>query len=99
MPKMSLIQTEKSFLVQKNNTYLVSFDDKQFTPNAIELTKILKANNLTPLKITTVNLPGKTKRKGRRGNHTIRTKRAKKYYVKLKEGEKIAEDTVFEVTK
>ncbi len=99
MPKMSLIQTEKSFLVQKSNTYLVSFDDKEFTPNKIELTKALIANNLTPLNITSVNLPGKNKRKGKRGSHTIRTKRAKKYYVKLKEGEKIADDTVFEISK
>ncbi len=72
---------------------MLTFKDKNFSTNKIELEKLLVKNGLTPLKITTTNIHQKTKRRGKAGK-TILQYRPQKYYVKLKAGEVINEDTL-----
>jgi ribosomal protein L23 len=92
MAEFTLIQTEKSYLVRKTNTYLLVFNDRNFTPNKIEVEKLLKTQGLTPLKITVVNPYKKLKRRGPKGK-LVAQKRPKKYYVRLPVGQQIAEPT------
>jgi ribosomal protein L23 len=91
MSEFRLVQTEKSYKVQENNFYMISFLDKSFTPNKIEVVKILKKQGLTALKVTVVNPYNKLKKRGKQ-NNIVEQKRFKKYFVKLKAGEKIEEE-------
>ena len=85
-PQFELIQTEKAYLTQTHNTYLLKFNDKQFRPNKIQVGQILKAAGYTPLKITVLNTYKKKKRRGR--NHNVVTQKSfKKYYVRLETGQ------------
>jgi ribosomal protein L23 len=86
-----LVQTEKSYKVQEKNFFMINFVDKSFTPNKIEVVKLLKAQGLNPLKVTVVNPYGKMKRRGKQSN-LVEQKRFKKYYVKLPAGQKIEEE-------
>jgi ribosomal protein L23 len=86
--QFKLIQTEKNYLTQVSNTYLIGFVDKNFKPNKIEVTKMLRLAGYNPLKINVLNTYKKSKRRGKAGN-TITTKSFKKYYVRLKVGETI----------
>ena len=86
--QFELIQTEKGYLTQSNNTYLVKFADKQYRPNKIELIKMLKAQGLTPLKVTVLNTYKKKKRRGKQSN-IVAMKSYKKYYVRLAAGQTI----------
>jgi ribosomal protein L23 len=90
MAQYTLVQTEKSYKVQGDNFYLIGFPDKNFTPNKIEVKKMLVKDGLHPLKITIVNPYSKLKRRGKK-NSMVAQKRFKKYYVKLQPGEKIEE--------
>jgi ribosomal protein L23 len=93
MPTCILIQTEKAYQTQVNNTYVLTFAEKNYSTNKIELEKVLIKNGLTPLKITTTNAHQKAKKKGRSGK--IKTQfRPQKYYVKLQVGQIINEDTI-----
>jgi ribosomal protein L23 len=92
MSEFRLVQTEKSYKVQENNFFMISFVDKNYTPNKIEVAKILKKQGLTPLKITVVNPYNKLKKRGKQ-NNLVEQKRFKKYFVKLKPGQKIEETT------
>jgi ribosomal protein L23 len=87
--EFELIQSEKSYLVQEKNFYLISFKDKRFSPNKIEVAKLLRSQGLTPLKITTVTPYKKQKRRGGK-SRIVSQLRPKKYYVKLQAGQKIA---------
>jgi ribosomal protein L23 len=91
MSEFRLVQTEKSYNVQKDNFFMISFIDKSFTPNKIEVVKILKKQGLNPLKVTVVNPYSKLKKRGKQ-NNIIEQKRFKKYFVKLKTGERIEEE-------
>jgi ribosomal protein L23 len=91
MSEFRLVQTEKSYKVQENNYFMISFVDKSFTPNKIEVVKILKKQGLHPLKVTVVNPYSKLKKRGKQ-NNIVEQKRFKKYFVKLKAGEKIEEE-------
>lgn len=86
--QFELIQSEKSYLTQTNNTYLIRFAEKGFAPNKIEVRKMLEKEGLHPVKITVLNTYRKKKRRGRQSN-VIATPGFKKYYVRLKAGEKI----------
>ncbi len=86
--QFELIQSEKSYLTQTHNTYLIKFADKHFAPNKIEVFKMLKKEGLNPIKITVLNTYRKKKRKGKQSN-IISMPGFKKYYVRLKEGETI----------
>ncbi|NJL96305.1 50S ribosomal protein L23 [Candidatus Gracilibacteria bacterium] len=88
MTEFQLLQTEKSYLVQKHNYYLIQFADKRFEPNKIEVMKLLKKEGYNPLTIKVANQYKKLKRRGKQSN-LISIKRPKKYYVKLKQGESI----------
>jgi ribosomal protein L23 len=88
MSTFRLIESEKSFLIQQNNFFYISFDDKNFQPNKIEVQKLLKLHGYNPIEIKVINQYEKKKRRGK-GGKTISQKRHKKYYVKLKVGEKI----------
>ena len=90
MFEFKLVQTEKSYNVQENNFFMISFVDKNFKPNKIEVCKLLKAKGFNPLKITIVNPYNKKKKRGK-ANSLVEQKRFKKYYVKLSNGEKIEE--------
>ena len=90
MFEFKLVQTEKSYKVQENNFFMISFVDKNFKPNKIEVCKLLKAKGFNPLKITIVNPYNKKKKRGK-SNSLVEQKRFKKYYVKLSNGEKIEE--------
>ncbi|MBC7472064.1 MAG: 50S ribosomal protein L23 [candidate division SR1 bacterium] len=91
MSQFKLVQTEKSYKVQENNFFMIYFVDKSFTPNKIEVAKILRKEGLNPLKVTVVNPYKKLKKRGKQ-NNIIEQKRYKKYFVKLKAGEKIEEE-------
>lgn len=91
MSSFKLVQTEKSYRVQQNNFFMISFVDKNFTPNKIEVVKILKKEGLHPIKVTIVNPYTKKKRRGKQ-NNLVDQKRLKKYFVKLPAGEKIEEE-------
>jgi ribosomal protein L23 len=91
MSQYRLVQTEKSYKVQENNFFMISFNDKSFTPNKIEVVKLLKKDGLNPLKVTVVNPYNKLKKRGKQ-NNIVEQKRYKKYFVKLKAGEKIEEE-------
>jgi ribosomal protein L23 len=88
MSEFQLVSTEKSYLVQQNNYYLIQFTDKRFTPNKIEVTKLLLKAGYDALAVKTVNQYKKRKRKGKQSN-IVRVLRPKKYYVKLKPGQSI----------
>jgi len=88
MTTFQLLQTEKSYQVQKDNYYLIQFADKRFEPNKIEVAKLLRKEGYNPLAIKVVNQYKKQKRRGRQSN-VVSIKRPKKYYVKLKAGESI----------
>ncbi len=88
-----LIQTEKAYVTQVKNTYTLAFLEKQYNTNKIELEKLLKQVGLTTVKITTTNTQQKTKKRGKTGR-TILQFRPQKYYVRLKAGETITEDTM-----
>jgi ribosomal protein L23 len=96
MPTCQLIQTEKSYRTQQNNTYMLTFAERSFSTNKIELEKLLKKNGLNVLKITTTNTQQKTKRRGKAGK-TILQFRPQKYYVRLRLGEIITEDTIKQI--
>jgi len=96
MPALTLVQTEKSYRLQtNNNTYLVAFDDNAFQPNKIELKLILKKHNLDAQKITAAQPYQKRKVRKNKSN-LVKQSRAKKYYVTLKEGQKISEELKLE---
>lgn len=84
----TLVQTEKAYNLQQGQVFVIRFND-DYTPNKIEVTNILTKNDLHPLNVNIVNLPDKTKRKGKR---TKVLKRATKYYIKLKIGETLDEE-------
>ena len=86
---------EKSMALQAQNIFVLSFDTHTFSVNKIEMVKLLRANNLNPLEVRVVNLPEKVKVRGAHRNKVVKP-RIKKYYVKLKAGEKI--DEKFELT-
>lgn len=87
-PQFELIQTEKGYLTQTHNTYLLKFADKNFRPNKIEVEKLLKSQGLTPVKITVLNTYKKKKRRGRQSN-IVAMKSYKKYFVRLQAGQTI----------
>jgi ribosomal protein L23 len=87
-PEFELVQTEKGYLTQTHNTYLLKFADRQYKPNKIEVSKLLKAQGLNPIKITVLNTYKKKKRRGKKSG-LITMPSTKKYYVRLKTGETI----------
>jgi hypothetical protein len=91
MPTCILIQTEKAYQTQVNNTYVLTFAEKNYNTNKIELEKVLIKNGLTPVKITTTNSHQKSKKKGKAGKVKIQF-RPQKYYVKLQVGQIINDD-------
>lgn len=91
-----VLQTEKAYRTQEGNTYAVVFRNNE-QPTKVQVKQMLKQGGFTPLKVTKVVPPTKTKsRNGRRS--TIRVKRPVKYYITLKEGETLIQDTNQEVT-
>lgn len=91
MPYLSLARTEKAYNQTLSNTYVLVFDDLTFKPNKTEMAKILKKHSLDAVKITVVNPYSKTKFRKSRSNK-VQQVRAKKYYVTLAKGQKIADD-------
>ena len=91
MSVLKLIVNEKAINLQTEGVFVFSFNDVNYSVNKIELFKLFTAKGLTPLDIRVVNLPSKVKvRQATRKK--VAKKRAKKYYVKFKKGEKIEED-------
>jgi ribosomal protein L23 len=88
-----LIQTEKAYKVQVTNTYVLTFLEKHYTTNKIELEKLLVKSGLKPTKITTTNTQQKLRKRGKAGR-LITQFRPQKYYVKLASGQTINEETV-----
>jgi ribosomal protein L23 len=97
MARLTLLQNEKSLLLQKNNTYVLICDDMEVETNKIELTKKLKEQKLDAVMVRVVVLPPKVKQQNLKkgGRKTKLVKRAKKYYVTLKDKQKI--DEKFEI--
>ena len=97
MARLTLAQNEKALNLQKQNTYVLVSDDVLTDINAIELKKKLKEQKLDAVAIRVVVLPPKHKqqqtRSGRRNQKIV--KRSKKWYVTLKEKQKI--DEKFEI--
>lgn len=93
MARLTLAQNEKSLNLQKNNTYVLIADDVNADLNKIELIKKLKEQKLEAVGVRVVTLPAKVKQQNTRkgGRRTKIVKRAKKFYVTLKEKQKIDE--------
>ena len=87
-PEFELVQTEKGYLTQTHNTYLLKFADRQYKPNKIEVIKLLKIQGLNVVKITVLNTYKKKKRRGKKSG-LVTMPSSKKYYVRLKDGETI----------
>ena len=62
----SLVQTEKAYNLSQQHVFVLSFS-AAVAPNKIQLTQILRANGLHPIKINVVNLPTKVKVRGPKG--------------------------------
>lgn len=88
MSDFTLIQTEKSYRLQQSNVYTIVFTENTFNPNKIELHKLLVSKGYTPLSISITNQFSKKKQRGKKRN-LVSQIRPKKYFVKLKEGQKI----------
>jgi ribosomal protein L23 len=97
MPKITLVQSEKSYLLQKNNRFMLTVEGAAKDFNKIEFKKILQKNSFNAIDIKVVNLPSKKKRRTT-AKGLILKKRKKKYLVKLKEGETFPEDKTVEFT-
>jgi len=91
-----LVQTEKAYKGQETNTYTLVFAQKKYNTNKIELTKLLRKQGLNPLKVTTTNTQQKVKKRGKSGNKVLQF-RPQKYFVRLKIGELINEDTIIKI--
>lgn len=93
MARLTLAQNEKSLNLQKNNTYVLISDDVHKDLNKIELIKKLKEQKLDAVAVRVVALPAKVKQQNtRKGGRKVKVvKRAKKFYVTLKEKQKIDE--------
>lgn len=92
MSLYQVLQTEKSYRAQLNNTYVISFKDKSFQPNKIEVAKLLSKEGFHPLSVTVVNPRSKMKRRGGT-SRLVKQTRPRKYYVKLQAGETLTPDT------
>jgi ribosomal protein L23 len=90
-----LIQTEKAYNVQQQNTFIIANFDKNHKTNKIELGKFLKKKGLTVLKINSNNSYLKLKSRGAKRNK-ISQFRPKKWYVTLQNGQILSEETVKE---
>ena len=88
-PQFELVQSEKGYLTQTHNTYLLKFSDKQYKPNKIQVAQLLKSAGYNAEKVTVLNTYKKKKRRGRQSN-VIAKKSYKKYYVRLEAGQSIA---------
>ena len=88
-PQFELVQSEKGYLTQTHNTYLLKFSDKQYKPNKIQVAQLLKSAGYNAEKITVLNTYKKKKRRGRQSN-VVAKKSYKKYYVRLEAGQSIA---------
>lgn len=97
MARITLLQNEKSLLLQKNNTYVLIADDLEVDLNKVQITKMLKDQKLDATAVRIVTLPPKVKTKNtKKGARKLKlVKRAKKYYVTLKDKQKI--DEKFEI--
>jgi len=86
-----VLQTEKAYRVQEKNTFLITFKAGA-NPTKIQVQQMLKKNGLNPLKVNKV-VPHK-KRKSRNGRRTnVTISRPTKYYITLKEGETLIQET------
>ena len=95
MSTVNLIQTEKTYNLQRHQVFALSFSGT-YHPNKIELQKALKGGGLNPVQINLVNLPSKTKRKGMKRRQYTKN-RPTKYYIKLKIGETLDEDKLKQI--
>ena len=87
------IYNEKSVVLSKNNTYIFSTDNPAIELTKHDVIKLLKQNKFDALAVRTLRPPTKVKtRNTRKGSTKKSIKRAKKYYVTLKEGQKIEEN-------
>lgn len=96
MPFINLVQTEKAYQSQQSSTFVLSFIDRNYSTNKIEITKLLTKAGLHPLKVTLTNTQQKLKKRGK-GSKLIKQFRPKKFYVRLSAGELINEDTLKQI--
>jgi hypothetical protein len=88
MQEYEVIQTEKSYKSQQQNTFVIVFKDKSYKTNKIELARLLKSQGFDATNISAVNTPAKTKTRGSKRN-TIKVTKPRKYYVTLKAGQQL----------
>jgi ribosomal protein L23 len=93
MTNWKILQTEKAYNSQIQNTFVLSNSDKNLKMNKIELTKILTKQGLSVIAINTTASYQKIKSRGAKKRITTQF-RPKKWYVKLKAGQTITEDVV-----
>lgn len=96
MATAKLLETEKAYNLRDQNVFVIVFDDVNFDINRIELGKILKKEKYEVENIKTVKPPSKIKMKGAKRTKVAK-KRAKKFYIKLKEGQKLPDDFKLEI--
>ena len=86
-----VLQTEKAYRTQERNTYILTFGS-QDKPTKIQVVQLLKKAGFNPIKVNKVVQPSKTKsRNGRRTTLTV--KRPCKFFVTLKQGETLIQET------
>lgn len=96
MTTLKVQESEKSFNQQTQNTFVLVADDVNFTTNKIEIKKLLKAEGFEAVDIRVLNPYKKVKLSGRKRTKTLK-KRAKKFIVRLKEGQKLSEEFKLEI--
>jgi ribosomal protein L23 len=87
----SIIETEKAFtLNQKNVVVLAASTAKPSKLNKVMLKQMLAKAGVKVNKISVVNTPTKTKRRGK-NFHYVKVSRPKKFYLYLEEGQSFSE--------
>jgi hypothetical protein len=86
-----VLQTEKAYRTQIKNTYIIVFKDYA-KPTKIQVAQMLKQAGFTALNVNKVISPSKSKTKGGRRTQ-VRVRRPVKYYVTLKAGETLIQET------
>ena len=96
MITLKVQESEKSFNQQSQNTFVLVADNVNFTTTKIEIKKLMKEQSFDVVNVRVVNPYKKVKLSGKKRAKVIK-KRAKKFIVRLKEGQKLSEEFKIEI--
>jgi hypothetical protein len=95
MSVLSILQTEKSFVLQEKSVFTLSLS-KSSKLNKIELFKALKSIGITPLKINKISSYIKNKKRGKNWNIKGQ-KRPNKFLVFLSNNQVLDEEKITQI--